>query len=85
MRGTDSQVYCDNTNRLRLELLVHVLDLCKWSSSCCRKLVVLGWYDLRLMFRSLYFQKTVVWAGGLRLPLLYGNLPICVLSLVADS
>ena len=34
MRGTDSQVDCDNTNRLRLGLLVHMLDLCKWTSSC---------------------------------------------------
>ena len=32
MRGTDSQIYCDNTNRLRLGLLVHMLDLCKWTS-----------------------------------------------------
>ena len=40
MRGTDSQVYCDNTDRLRLGLLVHVLDLCKWS----RRLASVCWF-----------------------------------------
>ena len=57
MRGTDSQVYCDNTNRLRLGLLMHVLDLCKWASSCCRILLFLVEYCLWLLFRLLHFKK----------------------------
>ena len=58
MRGTDSQVYCDNTNRLRLGLLVHILDLCKWAPFLLTYFCV-GECCMCLLFRWLYLQETV--------------------------